>query len=45
MIKSIQQLAKRKLYRFYNYLSTQGLTDKELHCIESAKTLHDSKVA
>ena len=28
---------------FYKYLSTQGLTDKELHCIESAKTLHDSR--
>lgn len=28
---------------FYNYLATQGLTDKELHCIESAKTLHDSR--
>lgn len=28
---------------FYEYLSTQGLTDKELHCIESAKTLHDSR--
>ena len=28
---------------FYNYLSTQGLTDKELHYFESAKTLHDSR--